>query len=89
MKIVQKSDIARDILDEAIRASECYPPFHSAHEGLAIIWEEFEELKREVFKKQSQYDLALMRKEAIQVGAMALRFIYDVCDEEATAKEGE
>ncbi len=70
--------LAHDIYDEAIKASTQYPSFHNAHEGLAVLWEEFEELKAEVFKKQSEYDMARMRKEAIQVGAMALRFVYDV-----------
>lgn len=72
--------IAAEILTEAIGASIEYAPFNNAHEGLAVLWEEFEELKREVFKKQSNYDMARMKKEAIQVGAMALRFIYDCCN---------
>ena len=75
--------LAEEIASEALAASWKYPPFNTAHEGLAVIWEEFEELKREVFKKQAQYDLKRMRKEALQVSAMALRFVYDVCDLEA------
>lgn len=71
--------LGREIFHEALSASLAYPPFNNAHEGLAVIWEEFEELKAEVFKKQSQYDMSKMRKEAIQLGAMALRFIYDIC----------
>ena len=57
-----------------------FPPFASAHEGLAIIEEEFEELKADVFTHQSKRDMAHMRKEALQVATMALRFIVDVCE---------
>lgn len=71
--------IAEVMALECIKATKQYKSFHSAHEGLAIIWEEFEELKVEVFKKQSEHDIAQMRREAIHVGAMALRFVYDVC----------
>lgn len=55
-----------------------YGNFHNPHEGLAIILEEFEELKREVFKKQSEYDIDMMRKEARQLAAMAIRFMTNL-----------
>jgi hypothetical protein len=72
--------IGKELATEAVRASVKFEPFNSSHEGLAVILEEYEELKREVFKKQSEYDMVKMRKEAVHLGAMALRFIYDVCD---------
>ncbi|HUV46153.1 MAG TPA: hypothetical protein VMW45_03690 [Dehalococcoidia bacterium] len=78
MNKLECQHIANEIADEAISASSEYPPFHSPHEGIAIILEEFEELKIEVFKKQASYNMRLMRKEAVQLGAMALRFIYDL-----------
>lgn len=54
---------------------------HSAHEGFAVLLEEVEELKAEVFKGGKQKrDIKAMRAEAVQVAAMALRFIEDVCD---------
>jgi len=71
--------IAGEILQEAINASQIHQPFHSAHEGLAVLQEEYEELKTEVFKERSYRPYGRMREEALQVGAMALRFIYDVC----------
>lgn len=67
------------IEEEYLKASQKHPPFHSAHEGLGVIWEEFEELKAEVFKRTEKRDRTAMRDEAIQVGAMALKFLVDLC----------
>jgi hypothetical protein len=67
---------------EASRASTKFPPFNSAHEGYAIILEELDELKAHVWTNQKRRDIAAMRQEAIQVAAMALRFVVDVCGEE-------
>ena len=53
-------------------------PFNSAHEGYAVLLEEMDELKEEVWKKRSIRDINRMRKEAVQVAAMALRFLTDV-----------
>ncbi len=57
-----------------------FAPFHSAHEGYAVLLEELEELKAEVFKPQSKRSTAKLRLEALQVAAMGLRFIIDICD---------
>ena len=56
-----------------------FPPFNSAHEGYAIILEELEELKAEVFKNPKTRDIQKMRTEAKQVAAMAIRFMTDIC----------
>jgi hypothetical protein len=73
-----RGEIAAEIALEATRAAEIHPPFHSKHEGYAGILEELDELWDEIKKKHS--DKSAMRIEAIQVGAMALRFIEDVID---------
>ena len=53
-------------------------PFNSAHEGYAVLLEEMDELKAEVWKKRHIRDINRMRKEAVQVAAMALCFLTDV-----------
>lgn len=74
---------AMDALAEVRRAKNMWPGnFNSAHEGFAIIDEEFNvELKEHVCTNQRKRDLTAMREEAIQVAAMALRFAVECCDE--------
>lgn len=67
-------------------ATENWPPFNSAHEGYAVLLEELDELWQHVKTNQKKRDIAAMRKEAIQVAAMALRFARDVCNEEVGRK---
>lgn len=58
-----------------------WPAFNSAHEGFAVLLEEIDELKAHIWMNQKKRDLTAMRKEAIQVAAMAFRFAAEVCDE--------
>lgn len=71
-----------DARSEAFRAREIHSPMNSAHEGFAVLMEEFEELKAHVWMKQKNRNLDEMRKEAIQVAAMAIAFAAEVCTEE-------
>ena len=75
-----------EAVDAELARADKWAPYNSAHEGFAVIHEEFDELKAHVWMKQRDRDLAAMRKEAIQVAATAVRFIRDVCDNEATAR---
>lgn len=68
-----------DLVTEIEMATEKFPPMNSAHEGFAVLKEEVDELWDEVKKKPEVRNLQNMRKEAIQIAAMALRFIADVC----------
>lgn len=72
---------AAEVVAEVRRAIAMWPTFASAHEGFAILDEERDELWAEVKVNQKRRDLAKMRKEAIQVAAMALRFAVEVTDE--------
>ena len=74
--------IAAEAANEAERAAALWPPMNSAHEAFAVLHEEFDELKAHVWTNQKKRDLDAMRKEAIQVAAMAMRFVNDVCNEE-------
>lgn len=68
------------VIREYQRASEIHGPFASAHEGYAIMLEEFEELWDEIKKRKP--NINKIEKEATQIGAMALRFLVDVCGKE-------
>lgn len=63
------------IVEEVNRASAKFKPFASKHEGFAILNEEVEELW-EAIKDDKDWDD--LESEAIQVGAMALRFLNDI-----------
>ena len=74
-------EICDAVYSEFYRAADLHKPFNSAHEGYAILLEEVDELWDEVKKNphKSPERLANMRTEAIQVAAMAMQFLKDVC----------
>ncbi len=59
---------------ELLKAQAKFPAFHSSHEGYAVIHEEVDELWDEV-KSNNRFK---QRAEAVQVAAMALRFLVDL-----------
>ena len=68
---------------ERARAVLGFGHMASAHEGYAIILEELDELWEEVKGHRTPLNIRAMRGEAVQVAAMALAFIVEVCDKEA------
>jgi len=72
-------NISKEVAYELERAVINYPSFASAHEAYAVLLEEVDELWELVKVKQSKHDYAAMEAEAIQVAAMAARFVIDVC----------
>jgi NTP pyrophosphatase (non-canonical NTP hydrolase) len=64
------------VVKEFVQATSKHSKFNSAHEGYAVLLEEVDELWDEVKKKKP--DKKLMREEAIQIAAMAFRFLHDI-----------
>lgn len=67
------------VVRELDRACRTHHTFNSSHEGYAVIKEEFEELWDEIKNNKQEDTKARQTKEAIQVAAMALRFLVDLC----------
>lgn len=68
--------VVAEVMSELLGATEKYRTMQSAHEGYAVILEELDEAWDEIKKKRP--DSVALRKEMIQVAAMAMRFIIDV-----------
>ena len=73
--------ILSEVGDEVSRAEEKFPPFNSAHEGWAVIREEVDELWDAV--RLNMGDGAGARMEAVQIAAMAIRYLRDVSNQES------
>jgi hypothetical protein len=73
---------AEQVMDEMMTALKSamikHAPMHSPHEGCSVLREEFEELWDHVKADTGRSPEA--RKEAIQVAAMAIRYVLDLID---------
>jgi hypothetical protein len=70
--------IANDVCQGLEKSMTKYPLFHSPHEGYGVILEELDELWDEVKKRKP--DKVNMRAEAVQVAAMAMKFIMSMAN---------
>lgn len=68
--------IAMEIAAEVCRAERKHPPLNSPHEAWSVIFEELEELREHVRADTGRS--AEARKEAIQVAAMGLRYVFNL-----------
>lgn len=75
MKSDNLAGYLKEVEKELKQAQANFPAFNSAHEGYAAIKEELDELWDKI-KANATYDE--MEEEAIQIAAMALRFLMDV-----------
>ena len=63
---------------EFTKATDKFDSFHNVHEGYAVILEELDGAWMEI--KRKNYRPAALRKELIQVAAMAVRAVHDLID---------
>lgn len=71
--------IKADMIKELESATDKHGNFPTGFHGYAVIKEELEELWEAIKSKDATLDD--VRYEAIQIGAMAMRFILDLCDD--------
>lgn len=78
-----KARLTIDEMEVELRdALASYPSMASYHEGYAIILEELDELWDEIRMKPLYRNQDKLRREAIQVAAMAIRFVLDTLPEQ-------
>jgi hypothetical protein len=75
---MKRSDLLNAISAEVDHAKNLYPKFNSLHEGYAVMLEEVEELWELIRKSKLLKADDCMRNEAIQIAAMAVRFVEDL-----------
>jgi hypothetical protein len=75
--VEQLERILAAIILELNRADLKHPPMDGCEEGIETLRCEVQELNREV--KRLNRDDEAMLKEAVQVGAMAVKFMRDCC----------
>ena len=79
MRCISISDKCYDELRSAMKK---FPRMASPHEGYAILKEEVDELWEQVKRQHDATGRKVnMYTEAMQVAAMAMRFIHDCCDQ--------
>jgi len=72
------TELFNAVYQEFMRARQRHIQFKSPLHGYAVILKELEELWTEIKKGEGLCSSEAMRKKAVQVAAMAVRFIYDL-----------
>ncbi len=75
---LQVAGFLNAVANELERSRQMHPPITSAHEAYAVMLEELDEFKAEVWKKSSERDPAAMRDELIQLAAMCAKTAIDL-----------
>lgn len=66
------------VKNELERATQKFGEFKSPHEGVAIIEEEFLEFREAVFWTGTEGKIRSPQREAVQLAAMAIRYLVDL-----------
>lgn len=69
-------DLYEDIADEVLEDLYKHGEYHSLHEGYAMLAEEVDELWDWVRAKREKRDPAAIRREAVQIAAVAVKIAY-------------
>lgn len=77
MRKTTKPSFTALVWKELELARKGHKPLNSLHEGFAVLLEEVDEFKEEVWKKRSKRNLRKVRAELVQVAAMAQRIAED------------
>lgn len=81
---MKESTAFKLVKDELDRATEIHGSFASPHEGYAVLLEEVDELWQDVKKGEGTSHRGT--SEAVQIAAMAIRYLIDLCPEESATK---
>lgn len=76
-------DILDQVAVELAKAMQKHAPMPSCHHGHSVILEELEDLFDEI--KANRGNLGPAKREAIQIAAVAVRYVLDLCQPEPVA----
>ena len=69
--------VTEEVFVEVSRGMKVHGDYYnSAHEAYAVLKEEVDELWDEVKKKSHNRDMSMMRREAVQIAAVAIRIAF-------------
>jgi len=76
---MRTDEALKQIENEYLRATDLYPALHSNHEAYAVIKEEVDELWDAIKLNKEIKGNKQIRSELIQIGAMVVRYLNDLC----------